>query len=76
MQRYNQSVVSIDKDKKEVTLSSGAKLAYNSLLSTLPLDIVSGACWADVPGPCLSLVSQTPLMQYQLQEGVAGSRPP
>ncbi|KAL6746416.1 hypothetical protein V8C86DRAFT_1820555 [Haematococcus lacustris] len=39
-QRYKQTVVGIDKDAKEVTLSSGAKIAYNSLLSTLPLDVV------------------------------------
>ena len=38
-QRYNQTVVNIDKDSKEVTLSTGAKIQYNSLISTLPLDL-------------------------------------
>lgn len=38
-QRYKQTVTNIDKDAKEVTLSDGKKIKYNSLLSTLPLDL-------------------------------------
>ena len=38
-QRYNQQVVNIDKDSKTVTLASGSKIQYQSLMSTLPLDI-------------------------------------
>ena len=51
MQRYKQTVVNFDKDAKVVTLSTGAKIAYNSLLSTLPLDTtlrwLGKAEWAD-----------------------------
>ncbi len=39
-QRYGQTVANIDKDAKTVTLSDGKTIQYNSLLSTLPLDIV------------------------------------
>lgn len=39
LQKYNQTVANIDKDKKVVTLASGATIQYNSLLCTLPLDI-------------------------------------
>ncbi|PNW82079.1 hypothetical protein CHLRE_06g272900v5 [Chlamydomonas reinhardtii] len=38
-QRYGQKVVSIDKDAKIVTLDNGHKYQYDSLVSTLPLDI-------------------------------------
>jgi protoporphyrinogen oxidase len=33
-------VVSVDKETKVVTLASGAKIQYDSLISTLPLDIM------------------------------------
>ena len=39
-QRYQQQVVSVDKDAKVLTLASGAKIQYDSLISTLPLDIM------------------------------------
>lgn len=38
-QRYNTTVTNIDKDAKTVTLSDGSTITYNSLLSTLPLDL-------------------------------------
>jgi len=37
-QFYNQSVVALDADAKEVTLASGRKIKYNKLLSTMGLD--------------------------------------
>mmetsp|Transcript_25530 Transcript_25530/g.55577 ORF Transcript_25530/g.55577 Transcript_25530/m.55577 type:complete len:503 (-) Transcript_25530:650-2158(-) len=50
-QKYGQGVVNIDKDAKVVTLASGAKIQYNSLLSTIPLDItlrwLGKSEWAD-----------------------------
>jgi len=33
-------VVNIDKEAKVVMLEGGAKIQYNSLLSTLPLDVM------------------------------------
>uniref|UniRef100_A0A7S3R1H1 Amine oxidase domain-containing protein n=1 Tax=Dunaliella tertiolecta TaxID=3047 RepID=A0A7S3R1H1_DUNTE len=39
-QRYNCTVTGIDKEAKVVTLESGAQIRYNSLLSTLPLDVM------------------------------------
>ncbi len=39
LQRYNQKVVSIDKENKIVTLEGGHKYQYDSLLSTMPLDL-------------------------------------
>ena len=51
LQRYKQTVVSFNKDKKSVTLSNGAVIEYNSLLSTLPLDLtlrwLGKSEWAD-----------------------------
>ncbi|KAG2502052.1 hypothetical protein HYH03_000546 [Edaphochlamys debaryana] len=38
-QRYNQKVVSIDKDAKVVTLENGHKYQYDALVSTMPLDL-------------------------------------
>lgn len=38
-QRYNQTVVGLDKDAKVVTLSSGHNIHYDALVSTLPLDV-------------------------------------
>lgn len=40
LQKYNQTVTTIDKDNKVVKFSDGSSIQYNSLLSTLPLDIV------------------------------------
>lgn len=40
MQAYSQEVTTIDKDAKVVTLASGKQIKYESLISTLPLDIV------------------------------------
>lgn len=38
-QKYGLTVVNVDKDAKVVTLADGNKIKYNSLLSTLPLDV-------------------------------------
>ncbi|MEW5306695.1 MAG: hypothetical protein WDW36_009143 [Sanguina aurantia] len=38
-QRYNQTVTAINKAEKFVTLADGSKIAYDSLLSTMPLDL-------------------------------------
>lgn len=38
-QRYNQEAISIDKDNKVVTLADGRKIAYDALITTVPLDI-------------------------------------
>lgn len=38
-QRYNTEVASIDKEEKIVTFADGSKIAYQSLISTLPLDL-------------------------------------
>lgn len=48
-QRYgkNNSVVNIDKDAKLVTFQDGRKVAYETLLSTIPLDITLD--WIDRP---------------------------
>jgi len=50
-QRYNQTVTNIDKDAKVVTLADGSSIGYNSLVSTLPLDItcrwLGKSEWAD-----------------------------
>lgn len=40
MQRYGQTVTSIDRDAHTVTLATGKKIQYESLLSTLPLDVM------------------------------------
>ena len=42
LQRYNKTVTNIDKDAKTVSFTDGSKIAYNSLLSTLPLDLTLG----------------------------------
>jgi len=50
-QRYNQRVTAISKEAKTVTLASGEVVAYEKLLTTLPLDItlrwLGKAAWAD-----------------------------
>lgn len=38
VQLYGAVVTGIDKDAKQVILSSGAVIQYNTLISTLPLD--------------------------------------
>ena len=38
-QKYGVTVTGIDKDAKAVTLSDGRRVSYESLISTLPLDV-------------------------------------
>jgi hypothetical protein len=47
----DKAVTNIDKDAKVVTLANGRKIAYESLISTIPLDItlrwLGKSEWAD-----------------------------
>eukprot|EP00798_Chlamydomonas_sp_ICE-L_P018103 gene18103-24534_t len=49
--RFNQHVVNIDKEAKTVEMADGKKIKYNSLLSTMPLDLtcrwLGKSEWAD-----------------------------
>lgn len=38
MQRYGLSVISIDPEQRQVSLSNGSMVQYNALISTMPLD--------------------------------------
>lgn len=46
-QRYNATATSIDKEQQIVTFSDGRKIAYEALISTVPLDITLR--WMDKP---------------------------
>lgn len=51
LQLYGATVMSIDKDAKQVVLADGGVIQYDSLVSTMPLDVTLGQLgkrdWAD-----------------------------